>query len=193
MKYEKEVRRALFHIGLGLFIVSLSFFMSINDLIILLSLALIAGFFCSIASTRMRIPVIAAFLDAFEREESKKFPGRGSFYFVAGCLLAFLLFEKQIALASVMVLSLGDSFTNIFGPLGTIKTRLHAEKKLEGTIMGILAGTLGAMWFVSPVQAFFGTLIAMIGEMIDFEFLQFNDNVFVPVVAGIFMTLFGGV
>lgn len=192
MEYKKEIRRALFHIGTGLFIVILSFFMQIEQLIMLLSLVLIFGLAASIYSRKKRIPVISAFLDEFERARSKKFPGKGSFYFVAGCLFSLLLFEKQIALAAIMVLTFGDSFTNIFGPLGRIKTWLHAEKRLEGTIMGILAGTLGAMWFVTPVQAFFATFIAMVGEMIDFRYLQINDNVFVPIVAGIFMKLLIG-
>ena len=192
MDYKKEVMRAIFHIATGLVIVILSLFMAIKNLITLLSIIIILGLVISIISKRTKLPVISQFLGTFEREESRDFPGRGSFYFVAGCFFALLLFEKQIALASIMVLTFGDSFTNIFGPLGKIKTRLHARKRLEGTILGIAAGTLAAMWFVTPVQAFFGTLIAMIGEMIDFKYLQINDNVFVPIVAGIFMKLLKG-
>jgi len=192
MDYKKEVKRAIFHILVGLVVIGLSFFMLIEQLIMLLSVVIIIGLIVSIISKKRKIPIIHQFLETFEREKSKEFPGKGSFYFIAGCLFSLLIFEKQIALASIMVLSFGDSFTNIFGPLGRIKTYLHAEKRLEGTILGIIAGTLAAMWFVTPVQAFFGTLIAMIGEMIDFKYLQINDNVFVPIVAGIFMNLLKG-
>jgi len=189
MDYKKEVKRALFHIGTGLVIIILSFLIGVQNLIILLSATLIVGFFISVISRKIKIPIICEFLKNFERESSKDFPGRGSFYFVAGSLFALLLFEKQIALASIMILTFGDSFTNIFGPLGKVKTRFHAKKRLEGTIIGIIAGTLAAMWFVPFVPAFFGTLIAMIGEHIDFEYLQMNDNIFVPIVAGIFIKL----
>jgi dolichol kinase len=191
--YKKEVKRAVFHIATGLIIIVLSLFISIETLIMLLSVVIIGGLICSILSRKYKMPVINMLLKNFEREENEDFPGKGSFYFVAGCLFSLLLFEKQIALAAIMVLTFGDSFTNIFGPLGKIKTRLHAKKRLEGTIIGIIAGTLGAMWFVTPIQAFFGTLIAMIGEMIDFKYLQINDNVFVPIVAGIFMKLLIGI
>ncbi|MBW2995051.1 hypothetical protein KY312_01760 [Candidatus Woesearchaeota archaeon] len=189
MSYKQEVKRALFHIGTGLVIIILSFFISIRDLIMLLSLTIILGLIISIISRKTKLPAISQFLDNFERDSNKKFPGRGAFYFVAGSLFALLLFEKQIALASIMVLTFGDSFTNIFGPLGKVKTRFHAKKRLEGTVIGIIAGTLAAMWFVPFVPAFFGTLIAMIGEHIDFEYLQMNDNIFVPIVAGIFIKL----
>lgn len=192
MDYKKEIRRALFHIGLGLAIIILSFFLNSAMLKLILVVILVVGLFLSMISRKKTIPVIATFLNIFDRKKSSDFPGRGAFYFVAGSLLALLLFEKNIALASIMVLTFGDSFTNIFGPFGKIKTILHERKKLEGTIIGIAAGTLGAMWFVTPVQAFFGTLLAMIAEMIDFESLQVNDNILVPVIAGIIMTLFLG-
>jgi dolichol kinase len=192
MDYKKEVKRAVFHIGLGLFIVILSFFLSVLELVALLSAILIIGLFISIISRKRDVPIVCSLLGTFEREECKNFPGKGSFYFIAGCLFALLLFETQIALASIMILAFGDSFAKIMGHFGKIKTRFHAEKKLEGTAIGIIAGILAAMWFVTPVQAFFGTLIAMIGEYIDFEYLQINDNVLIPVVAGIFMTLLKG-
>jgi dolichol kinase len=111
----------------------------------------------------------------------------------SGILTKKSFLAKALFISSIMVLTLGDSFSKIFGPLGRIKTTLNPEKKIEGTIVGIIAGTIGAMWFVAPQQAFFGTLIAMIGELIDFQYVQMNDNLLVPLVAGMFMKLFAGI
>lgn len=189
--YKKEVQRALMHMIVGIVIVLLAAYLGATNATIILGMILILGLITSMISRKKKLPIIYPFLKRFERsQEFKTFPGKGSFYFVTGCFLSLFAFEKNIALASIMILAFGDSFTNIFGPFGKIITTLHSKKKIEGTAMGILIGTLGAMWFVSPAQAFFGSLVAMFAELIDFEYLQVNDNVLIPLIAGIVMMLF---
>ncbi|MBW3011637.1 hypothetical protein KY311_00475 [Candidatus Woesearchaeota archaeon] len=191
MDYKKEVNRALFHMGLGISIVILALILEYKLLIYIMCAALVGGLIISAISRKTKLPVIDWFLRHFERPEAyKEFPGKGSFYFVAGSLITLLLFQKNTALAAIMVLAFGDGFTNIFGPFGKISTTLHSVKKVEGTIAGIFMGTVGAMVFVHPVQAFFGALLAMVAELIDFEYLQINDNILVPVIAGFVIHLF---
>ncbi|MBW3011296.1 hypothetical protein KY326_03695, partial [Candidatus Woesearchaeota archaeon] len=126
----------------------------------------------------------------FERKEHRKVhPGRGPLLLFVGCFIALFFFETNIALASIMILAIGDSFTNLFGPFGKMKTKLHKKKFLEGTIAGIIGATLGAMLFVPFWIAFVSTLIAMFVELVDLDRYYLDDNILIPVIAGLVMTL----
>lgn len=124
----------------------------------------------------------------------KKFPGKGVIFFFVGVLLSLQLFEKDIALASIMVLSLGDSVSHLIGKsFGRIKNIFNGDGKklLEGTLAGTLAGFFGALVFVPFPEAFLGAFGAMIVEVvkIDFNDLTLDDNLVVPLVAGTIMFL----
>jgi len=186
MDYKKEVRRAFFHMALGVAIVVLALLIDYAILISGMLVVLGLGLIVSDISRTKKLPVIDWFLRTFERpKEYKTFPGKGAFYFIAGSLLALVLFEKNTALAAILILAFGDGSAKIFGKFGKIKTPLNGKKTLEGTVMGIFLGSLSAMVFVAPAAAFFGALLGMIAEMIDFENFQINDNILVPLVSGL--------
>jgi len=98
-----------------------------------------------------------------------------------------LLFDKDIAMASIMVLALGDSVSHLYGlHYGKIKHPLSNKKFLEGTIAGFVAGFIGALVFARWYEAFFASLAAMIVEGIEVKIgtRQIDDNIIVPLVAG---------
>ena len=101
--------------------------------------------------------------------------------------MALLLFAKEIAMASIMILALGDSVSHIYGLyFGKIKHPLSKAKFLEGTIAGFFAGFIGALVFLPWHEAFFASLAAMIAEAIEIKIgaEQFDDNLVIPFVAG---------
>ena len=195
MLSKRELFRQLFHIGVGLLAVFLFYVDIIGPWTVFL--LVVVGVLASILSKRVRLPFFSYFLDRFEREEQrKKFPGKGMIFFFVGVLLAMKLFEKDIALAAIMVLSLGDSVSHIFGAqFGQIKNIFNGKSKklLEGTIAGALAGFIGAVLFVPLPEAFLGSLGAMIAEVvkIDLNDTTLDDNLIVPLVAGTIMLLVG--
>ncbi len=186
-----EIRRQAFHICLGLTIVALLNYNIINSLIIFI--VLIAGIILSILSKKYKIPVIQQFLNIFERKETiDKFPGRGTIAFFIGCLLVLQLFEKNIALASIMILTFGDSFSHLVGwHIGRRKNPLNCLKSIEGNVAGAIAGFIGAMFFVSPLYAFVASFTAMAAETIEIKMQEriVDDNITVPLVAGTVMHL----
>jgi dolichol kinase len=98
-----------------------------------------------------------------------------------------LLYPKDIALASIMVLAFGDSVSHVFGiHFGKTKTILSETKLLEGTVAGFIAGFIGAWVFVSPFEAFFASLAAMIAEAVEIKLgtEEVDDNIIIPLVAG---------
>jgi len=104
------------------------------------------------------------------------------------------LFEKDIALASIMILAFGDSISHLYGEkFGRIRNAISGDprKLLEGTFAGTVAGALAAALFVPFPEAFLGSLAAMLLEVvkIDFNDLTLDDNLIVPLVAGTIMVL----
>ncbi|MAF99425.1 MAG: hypothetical protein CMH61_02325 [Nanoarchaeota archaeon] len=185
---QKEFKRQLLHITIGLGTILFIYFDLLSPLS--LFLMIIIGILASIITKRTRLPFFSFFLDNFEREEQmKKFPGKGMIFFFIGVLLVIKLFDKNIALASIMILTLGDSVSHLFGAqFGKIKNIFTGDKKklLEGMIAGTVAGTLGAFIFVPITQAFLASFAAMLAEVIkiDLNDKTLDDNLVVPLVAG---------
>ena len=121
-------------------------------------------------------------------------PGKGAIYFFVGALLAIKLFPMDIALASIMILALGDSISHIVGK-NYGKTQLwinkHNDKLFEGTVAGIILGFFGAYGFVGPVLAFFGAAFAMTAELVEMKLGEaiIDDNILIPLVSGTVMLL----
>lgn len=189
-----EIKRQTFHLLVGLFVI----FLLVKGILIpttLFIILLISGTL-SFMSLKFKIPVINWFLKHFEREKAlKTFPGKGFIFFLAGVLLVIKLFERDVALASVMVLSAGDSVSHIVGRhIGRIKHPLNGLKSIEGTVSGIIAGFIGILlliWLipgfsVTALQAFFASVVAITLEAIELKMGggSVDDNFIVPLIAG---------
>ena len=182
----RERKRRLFHICSGIIIVILIYFGILTSLI--LFIILVAGGLLLLLSLKYKIPIINWLLKHLERpEDIKSFPGKGSFYYVTGIFLVLLLFEKDIAMASILIMALGDSIAPFVGQYyGRIKHPLSDKKFLEGTIAGGIAAFLGALFFVNWIEALLASIAAMTAEGVNIKFsgIAVNDNISMPVVAG---------
>ena len=181
-----ELNRQLFHLALGVAIVLLLMYGFIDKNIILI--LIIIGFILSILSRKTKIPIIYELLEKFERKkEIETFPGKGTIFYFIGVYLSLILFPREVAMASIMILALGDSISHMYGlHYGKIKHPLSNKKYLEGTIAGFLGGFAGAIMFLPWHEAFFASLIAMIVESVQIRMgtEQVDDNLIIPVVAG---------
>lgn len=193
-----EVRRNIFHLFYGLIYVLFIYF-DVFKLIHLLLLLLI-GTFIALASLRYKLPFVSWFLEKFERPNN--FPGKGALTFLVGVIFAVALFEKPIALAAIMILTIGDSISHIVGRFyGNLKNPLNNLRYIEGTLIGALLASFGAMLFVSPMKAFIASFIAMLFEAVDLRLIInswakkwlfdviLDDNVIIPLVAGVFLSV----
>ena len=181
-----EWNRQLFHIFLGIVFVVLYMYGLIGKSLIL-SL-IVVGIILSYFSRTSKIPIICDLLNIFERKkERENFPGKGIiFYFIGVYVVLLLPFPKEVTLASIMVLALGDSVSHLYGlHYGKIKHPLSKTKFLEGTIAGFIAGFIGAFVFLPWYEALFASLAAMIVEAIEIKIgtQQIDDNLIVPLVA----------
>ena len=181
-----EWNRQLFHIFLGIAIVALLVYDFIDKKII--SIIIIAGLILSYLSKKIKIPIINQMLQIFERKEDiEKFPGKGIIFYFIGAYIALLVFPKDIAMASIMVLALGDSVSHLYGlHYGKIKHPFSKTKFIEGTIAGMIFGFIGAFVFLPWWEALLASFAAMIVEAIEIKIgtQQVDDNLIVPFVAG---------
>ena len=186
-----EIKRQLFHLFFGLVIVFLLKYNILNYYILLL--LIIIGLIISLISKKYKIPIIWQFLEVFERKEDlKKFPGKGVIFYLIGSFIVVLLFPKDIAMASIIILALGDSVSHIIGvKYGKLKHPLTNKKFLEGSLAGLIAAFIGAYFFVSLLEAFFASLFAMIAESIDIKIglEKVDDNIIMPLVAALVIFL----
>lgn len=188
---ELEMRRQVAHLAAGLFIAILVFYNFLNWWIFAGILAFGIGF--SVFLRYVKIPFFHYFQCLFDRQcDMKKFPGKGLIFMVAGCFAVYMLFPKNIAIASILTLAIGDSLTHIIGKyFGEIKSPFDKTKNIEGTVVAFFITALAIMKFVSFQQAIVATLIAMIIEMVPVRVfkLRIDDNLLMPIVAGAIMTM----
>jgi dolichol kinase len=81
---------------------------------------------------------------------------------------------------------LGDSVASLFGGLISTSLPFNKGKTWEGSLAGFFFAFLAGTFFVSPLLAFIGAAIAMTVEVLP---LPVNDNVLVPVITGVALTL----
>jgi dolichol kinase len=117
----------------------------------------------------------------------------GALPFTGGVLLAFLLFPKHVALASMVPLIFGDRAALLAGKaLG----RLHlGEKTLEGSLACFGAslaayGILSGLWpevFDFPWVILAGA--SLIGTLAEVLPRPFDDNLTIPIAVGVFLSI----
>jgi len=188
-----ELKRKILHMLVGISALLLLIYNIITPLIIFI--VLIAGIFVSLLSLKIRIPLISWFLDNFERDKDKnRLPGKGVIFAFIGVLLVLQLFEKNIALASLAILTFSDSISLLIGKyFGKTKSILNKNKNIEGTIAGILIGPIFACFFVPFYLAFAGSLTAGISELLTIKIgnIKIDDNLIIPLAAGTIIFLIG--
>jgi dolichol kinase len=169
----------------GIFIVTMLYFEIFN--IYHLLAILIVGLTLSKLCCHFRIPLASWVMDKFERPEYRyKFPGKGPIFFMIGTIIVVYFFPLKTALASILILSLGDGLSHIFGKLLSRKNYKYL-KSVEGTLVAIVFSFFGAMIFVSAFAAFIGTVSSLLLENLKIPFI--DDNLFVPVVAALVISI----
>lgn len=189
---KQELGRRIIHILFGLGIVILILKNILTPALVFLFLVLCS--ILSVISIKFKIPVVGWFLKNFERDEYLHiFPGKGFIFFLTGVLLVMKLFDRDIALASIMILTFGDGISHLIGKgFGKIKCPLNKYKSLEGVIAGIITGGIAAAFFVPVASAVFGALVGMSIEAAGLKMgnADVDDNVIVPLVSGTAIYLF---
>ena len=184
------LKRGLFHLFCVLSIAVAALFLPRTMLLISLGVATLIVFVLELI--RLRVPGINRwFLSVFKplirKEETSRLTGAG--YSLAGALIAFLVFPRDVAILALSFLAVGDAMATIVGKrIG--KTKLLGKKTLEGDlacfVSCIAVGFIGyfAGLDISWLAILLGALGATIAEAVP---LPVNDNLILPLFAGLVM------
>ena len=108
-------------------------------------------------------------------------------HFALGIAISLLVFPAPTCYVAITVLTLGDGCAHIFGmKFGRTRLPFNKGKNLEGTICGFLFAFFGATIFVDPTRAF---IVAAVGMLIESLPLPINDNLTMPIAAGLMLNL----
>jgi len=107
-------------------------------------------------------------------------------YFAFGILFTLIVFPHPASYAAIAMFCLGDSVASLFGGLISTSLPFNKGKTWEGSLSGFFFAFLAGTFFVHPLYAFIGAAIAMTVEVLP---LPINDNVLVPVITGLALTL----
>ncbi len=108
-------------------------------------------------------------------------------FFAAGIMLALLLFPEPINYASIAIFALGDGAAALFGrKLGRKVFPFNKGKRIEGTIFGFMFALLGALFFVSPLEALIGAAVGMFMEALP---TPVSDNLTIPLTSGLVLMI----
>jgi dolichol kinase len=186
---QKEIKRKIIHILIGITGIELLVYNILNEFI--LFIIIIIGILISLISIKKRIPGICYLLDNCERKNSI-IPGLSVILAGLGSLIALILFSRDIALASMTILTFADPISHIIGKsFGKTPSIFNKTKNIEGHISGALISSLFAMFFVPFYLAIIGAISAMIFELIEIKIksIKIDDNFMIPIIAGASMLL----
>jgi dolichol kinase len=154
---------------------------------IFLLLAISLGYIASYSYKKgFKIPILTQVINSAEREKDKLFPGRGAIRFFTGSFLSLLIFRNRpdIVVASIIVLSLGDSASTLAGvTFGKHKIFYNKDKSFEGFLGGLIASVAGLLILTPlPIPVVLGASFA--GLLFESLPLGLDDNLTIPVASG---------
>jgi len=186
MMSQLEIRRRLFHLINGFLFVGLIYYDIVTWFVAFL--LFLGTLVLGLVVKKWKFPFLFWFFKTFDRpKDFEKLPGKGSVYYMAGITLSLYLFPKDVAIASILILAIGDSMAAIIGQYGDIQNPFNPRKYIEGSIGGAILAGLAAALFVAPLEAFLAAIIAMAAEGVDWRLgvNQLDDNIIMPLVAGL--------
>ena len=130
------------------------------------------------------------FFDKMLREHELKGQFTGATWVMISASVTILFFSKNIAIISLIFMSIGDTFAALIGKkYGKLKIY---DKSLEGFLGGLIV-CLVVAYYYDPLPYYitgFGALAAMLFETLP---LPLDDNFRIPIGSAIIMTILLGV
>ncbi len=139
-----------------------------------------------IRNWRLWTNVFSYILARVIRKHEKDGDFTGATYILLTSCATIALFEKSIAIAALSFIIVGDSFAAVIGRrFGKIR---FANKTVEGSL-GCLLGTVIVALLTPGIPLSIGLLGAVVATLVEAWPLGVDDNVSVPLMSGLAMTM----
>ncbi len=176
-----EIRRKLVHF-LGLSVPILYYFTSRETVLILVGIAVVCAIFIEVGrfTSERFYAVISGLIDGYAREH-EQVKVTGATYYAIAAFCAVSLFEEEVAVLSLLFLTLGDSFAALVG------TRWGKHKIFEKSLEGSSACFLVCLPVGWALLGWVGLLGSVAATMIEVVPVPVDDNLRIPLVSGSLM------
>jgi dolichol kinase len=180
--FEKEVKRQLVHMGLGVFLYFLVYYVRKRYLIPLMTFVLVFGIVLRyFLLKKYRWKFFEKFLRVFGRPGEV---GMGAMFFIFGSLISVLFFPRETAALSILVLGIGDGIATIAGKKS--KHKLYGSKTLHGSTAFFLSSfVIISIINQDILQSLFVSLIVSTIELLS----PLDDNIIIPPITALLLTL----
>ena len=184
-----EFWRKTTHLLFGLLAAFVTWAGIVNPLTVLLLVPLCLAFV--VLAKSGYAPLLSPLCASMEREENSHLPGKTAMYFIVSWAVLLWWFPLEIVLASILILSFGDSIGHLVGAaFGRIPTLVNPRKNWEGIVAGFLTAAMAAYLLVPREAAIFGAAVAMGVEALPHRIhgWELPDNFTVPLAAALAMS-----
>jgi len=184
-----EWARLIFHIVTGTAIVSIYGLSSIDKGLALIILGIIAVFFVAgdlLRLTNSRANNLARRIFKSLMRADERNSVAGTTYYVIGCWLSILIFDRLVACASILLLILGDGAAKLVGKKFGRRI-LCRNKTLEGTLANFLVSLTTVLLLgklAGHPHFFLGSIIGALAATLA-ELIPRVDNLAVPLLGGL--------
>ena len=189
MGLQAEIRRKIFH--LVSLVIPLGYLMLERETT-LKAVAIAFSFVMTMELARLFIPKIRnkvhPFFSSIMREaEEKKLSGVT--YMLIGAWITIYLFEKEVAIIALLLVSISDTAAAI---VGTAYGKIHLwQKTLEGSVAFFTV--TGVIMILASNLSLEQKLVGMItGTLVELLPIPVNDNLSLPIVTALAMQAVGG-
>ena len=152
--------------------------------VIFLALGFLTAEYLRLNSKSVEKIFLTVFGSALRQHEKENLTG--ATYVFTGAVLCIFLFPKEIAVPSLLILSISDTFAALIGiPFGKHK---FLKKSLEGSLT-FFAFTMLILLLFFPGQIALSLIVASIVTLAEAYPMNLDDNFVIPMLSGILLSL----
>ena len=182
-KLKFEIKRKFIHIFSLLYLAIYLYFQSqYNHKTGLVALTTILAFFLILEYFRVKRQKKIPIFHIFWRESEKNKLG-GQVYFITGAIIAFALFDKNIAITALLMTTFGDMAAAIFGiAFGKHWIKGLKDRAWEGVIAQFVVDLIIAMLILNNLTI--SIVMALVATFVETVITKIDDNLSIPLFAG---------
>ena len=184
---DSELRRKIFHeIGL---LIPINYYIFFDKKDAIFGMSILVLLFVFIEFLRLRYNFGIEFIPKVVGKTVRDYEEvdlSAATYFIISSFFAVLLFDKYIAIAAITYNSIGDFFSAMVGKKFGNTKYMGGRKSLEGSFACFISCFLIGLLILNQFLAIIGALAATFAEG---YLIKVNDNLSIPIISGIVLTL----
>jgi dolichol kinase len=188
LKLSSELQRKSIHLGCSFLPLLYYFYLSREQIIAfsgIISIIFLSAEFLRFRFMRVQSLFSRLFVPLL-RENEKGKTLTGATYLFLSATITFIVFEKKIAVPSVLVLTIADSLAAIVGTM-TESVRFF-RKSLAGSLAFLVSGTV-IIWLLVPGIRYVSLFVVIPVTVMEAAVVKVNDNILIPFSTGLILHL----